>query len=97
VLFLGGAQDVIADTLQMPVLRVTHVLQALLLIGPPIAWYVTRRSCLALQHRPGADHSERSATFVRTAAGGYVEASPGVDPVDEGAGPGDPVGARAER
>jgi ubiquinol-cytochrome c reductase cytochrome b subunit len=72
VLFLGGAQDVIADTLQMPVTRVTHTLQVLLLIAPPIAWYVTRRSCLALQRRPGADHSERSAEFVRTASGGYV-------------------------
>jgi ubiquinol-cytochrome c reductase cytochrome b subunit len=74
VLFLGGAQDVIADTLQMPVIRVTHVLQVLLLIGPPIAWYVTRRSCLALQGRPGADHSERSTEFVRTSTGGYIAA-----------------------
>jgi ubiquinol-cytochrome c reductase cytochrome b subunit len=95
VLFLGGAQDVIADTLQMPVIRVTHVLQALLLIGPPVAWYVTRRSCLALQLRPGADHSERSATFVRTASGGYVEAGSAVP--DGAGGPGDPVEAGAER
>jgi ubiquinol-cytochrome c reductase cytochrome b subunit len=98
VLFLGGAQDVIADTLQMPVIRVTHILQALLLIGPPFAWYVTRRSCLALQLRPGADHSERSATFVRTASGGYVEEVSAVpDAVDDGAGPGDPVEAGAEQ
>ena len=58
----------------MSVTTVTHVLQALFLIAPPIAFWVTRRSCLALQHRPGADHYERSSEFVRTASGGYVEA-----------------------
>ena len=66
ILFLGGGQDVIADTLHMPVGRVTHVLQVLFLIAPPITWYVTRRSCLALaasaRRRP---HRALGRRFVR--------------------------------
>lgn len=71
VLFLGGAQDVIANTLEMPIATVTRILQVLFLVAPPIAFWVTRRSCLALQRRPGPDHSERRDEFVRTASGGY--------------------------
>jgi ubiquinol-cytochrome c reductase cytochrome b subunit len=74
VLFVGGAQDVVADTLQMPVGRVTLVLQVLFLVAPPAAWYVTRRSCLALQIRSGPDHTERTKEFVRTPTGGYADA-----------------------
>lgn len=71
VLFLGGAQDVIANTLEMPIATVTRVLQGLFLIAPPIAFWLTRRSCLAMQRRPGPDHAERETEIVRTADGGY--------------------------
>ena len=81
VLFLGGAQDVIANTLEMPVATVTRVLQVLFLIAPPIAFWLARRSCLALQRRPGPDHTEREGEIVRTADGGYhtIEETAGRD------------------
>ena len=81
VLFLGGAQDVIANTLEMPVATVTRALQVLFLIAPPIAFWLARRSCLALQRRPGPDHTEREGEIVRTADGGYhtIEETAGRD------------------
>ncbi len=72
VLFLAGAQDVIANTLQMSVGRVTTVLQIVLLVGTPLSWYLTRRACIALRDRPGPDRTERAAPVARTAGGGYV-------------------------
>jgi len=40
-----------------------------------------RRSCLALQRRPGPDHTEREGEIVRTADGGYhtIEETAGRD------------------
>ena len=84
VLFLGGAQDVIADTLDIGVGRITTVLQILILVAPPIAFVTTRRSCLALQHRPPPDRTERRVPVERSAAGGYEEPEDGADWMDSG-------------
>jgi ubiquinol-cytochrome c reductase cytochrome b subunit len=74
VLFLGGAQDVIATTLDTSVGHVTTVLQLSTLLAPPIAYYVTLRLCRALVSRPGPERTERSGGVVRDAGGGYHEA-----------------------
>jgi hypothetical protein len=58
--------------LRMSVGRVTTVLQILFLVGPPIAWYLTRRACIALRDRPGPDRTERAAPVARTSGGGYL-------------------------
>ena len=84
VLFLGGAQDVIAGTLNMRVGQITTILQILLLVAPPIAFVVTRRSCLALQHRPAPDRTERRVPVERTADGGYDEPEDDGDWMDSG-------------
>jgi ubiquinol-cytochrome c reductase cytochrome b subunit len=84
VLFLGGAQDVIADTLDIGVGRINTVLQVLFLVAPPIAFVITRRSCLALQHRPPPDRTERRVPVERSAAGGYEEPEDGADWMDSG-------------
>ncbi len=56
VLFLGGAQDVIANTLEMPIATVTRVLQGLFLIAPPIAFWthtpVVPRAAATARARP---------------------------------------------
>ena len=72
ILFLGGAQDVIARTLDISVGHVTSILQFSLLLVPPVAWFVTRRSCIALRDRPGPERTERRIPIERTAHGGYV-------------------------
>jgi ubiquinol-cytochrome c reductase cytochrome b subunit len=84
VLFLGGAQDVIADTLDVGVGRINSLLQVLFLVAPPIAFVITRRSCLALQQRPPPDRTERRVPVERSAAGGYEEPDDGADWMDSG-------------
>lgn len=71
VLFLGGAQDVIASTLDFSVGHVTAVLQFAMILGPPIAYVVTRRTCVALRDRSGPERTERRVPVERTADGGY--------------------------
>ncbi len=71
ILFLGGAQDIIARTLAVPVGNVTTVLQISFLVAPPVSFVVTRRACLSLQARPGPERTERRAPVERTADGGY--------------------------
>ncbi|WP_420452149.1 cytochrome b [Ilumatobacter sp.] len=71
VLFLGGAQDVVAATLNVSVGNVTAFLQLCLLLAPPIAFVVTRRACTSLRDRPGPERTERRVPVARTASGGY--------------------------
>ena len=71
LLFLGGSQDVIAGTLGMSLTAVTQLLQLLVLVAPPIAWYVTWRLCRVLAERPGPERTERSAPIYRDSGGGY--------------------------
>ncbi|CAN5815211.1 ubiquinol-cytochrome c reductase cytochrome b subunit [soil metagenome] len=71
LLFLGGSQDVIAGTLRMSLGSVTRLLQLLLLVAPPVAWYVAWRLCTVLAERPGPERTERSAPIYRDSGGGY--------------------------
>jgi ubiquinol-cytochrome c reductase cytochrome b subunit len=75
VLFLGGAQDIIATTLKVSIGHVTAVLQITAIVLPPIAYYTTYRICRALQTRPGPDRTERAGVIMRDAGGGYREAT----------------------
>lgn len=89
ILFLGGAQDVIADTFDLSVGRVTTILQISFLVAPPVVLYVTRRSCIALQERPAPDRTERRVPVVRDGGGGYEEPDSDEDWMDlGGAAPG---------
>jgi ubiquinol-cytochrome c reductase cytochrome b subunit len=71
VLFVGGAQDVVAGTLEMEVGHVTTILQAALLLGPVAAWFLTWRVCLALQRRPRPERTERTVVVERAPTGAY--------------------------
>jgi ubiquinol-cytochrome c reductase cytochrome b subunit len=84
VLFLGGAQDVIATTLDMSIGHVTAVLQFAAILAPPIAYYVTWAICRALSSRPGPERTERAGGIVRDAGGGYHEADEAVESVGVG-------------
>ena len=92
ILFIAGGQDVIADTFNLSVGRVTTVLQVLFLVAPPITWYVTRRSCISLAERPGPDRTERRVPIARNAGGGYDEVE-----FDDPSGPPGPVDGRTAR
>ncbi|MFI1968629.1 cytochrome bc1 complex cytochrome b subunit [Streptomyces cinnamoneus] len=51
LLLLAGGNDVIAYSFRLSVDGLTRVLRALVLLGPVVAFWVTKRLCLALQAR----------------------------------------------
>ena len=83
VLFVGGAQDVVAGTLDMQVGHVTTVLQVAALAGPVVAWYVTWRVCLALQRRPRPERTERTVVVEQDVSGAFHVVA-GTAPADDG-------------
>ncbi len=71
ILFVGGAQDLVARTFDMSVGHVTSILQISFLVAPPVAFYVTVKTCRALSERPGPERTERRVPVERAADGGY--------------------------
>jgi ubiquinol-cytochrome c reductase cytochrome b subunit len=71
ILFIGGAQDVVARMFDMRVGHVTTVLQVACLIAPPVAWFMTRQLCRSLASRPRPGRTERVVAVQRTRSGGY--------------------------
>ena len=51
VLWAEGANDVIADKLQIPLYTVTWIARILIFVGPAVAFIATRRICLGLQRK----------------------------------------------
>ena len=100
VLFLGGAQDIVARTLDVSVGHVTSVLQFSILLAPPLAYVVTKRACESLAERGGPERTERRVPIERSAGGGYE--IPDIDAADwmvgGGAAPGhfDDITERSE-
>lgn len=83
LLFVGGAQDVVAQTIHVSVGHVTAALQIMILVVPPVSWFVTMRLCRSLQRRPPPERTERASMITRDATGGYetVEADVPSQPV----------------
>jgi ubiquinol-cytochrome c reductase cytochrome b subunit len=75
VLWAEGANDVIADKLQIPLYTVTWIGRVLIFAGPAVAFYVTRRVCLGLQRRDAEDleHGFEAGIIRQTPEGGFVE------------------------
>ena len=75
VMWAAASSDLLATHFKLAVEGVTHVLQALLILGPIIAFFVTRRICFALQKkdREIALHGYESGRIVRLPGGEYIE------------------------
>lgn len=75
VMWAAASSDLLATHFKLAVEGVTHVLQALLILGPIIAFVVARRICFALQKkdREIALHGYESGRIVRLPGGEYVE------------------------
>lgn len=82
VLWAAASSDIIATHFHLTMEGVIHTLQALLIIGPVIAYFVAKRMCLALQKkdREIALHGYESGRIVRLPGGEYIEVH---QPVDE--------------
>ena len=75
VLWAGASTDLIAIYFQMSLNHVLVAMQILLLIGPVIAYWVTKRACLALQRkdREIVLHGRETGRVVRLPHGEYIE------------------------
>ncbi|MFV0372849.1 cytochrome b [Microbacterium sp.] len=82
VLWAAASSDIIATHFHLTMEGVIHTLQALLILGPIFAYFVTKRIALALQKkdREIALHGYESGRIVRLPGGEYIEVH---QPVDE--------------
>jgi ubiquinol-cytochrome c reductase cytochrome b subunit len=51
VLWAEGANDVLADFLQVPLYTITWISRVLIFVGPVLAYVITKRICLGLQRK----------------------------------------------
>jgi ubiquinol-cytochrome c reductase cytochrome b subunit len=82
VLFFGASSDLIATHFKVSIESMITILQFMLILGPVLAFFVTKRICLALQKkdRQIVLHGTESGRIVRLPGGEYIEVH---EPVDE--------------
>ncbi|RLP78088.1 cytochrome bc complex cytochrome b subunit [Mycetocola tolaasinivorans] len=75
VMWAAASSDLIATHFRVTMEGVIHTLQALLFLGPVIAYFVTKRICLGLQKkdREIALHGYETGRIVRLPGGEYIE------------------------
>jgi ubiquinol-cytochrome c reductase cytochrome b subunit len=75
VLWAGAGTDLIATNFKMSLNQVLTAMQILLLVGPVIAYWLTKRTCLSLQRkdREIALHGRETGRIVRMPHGEYIE------------------------
>jgi ubiquinol-cytochrome c reductase cytochrome b subunit len=75
VLWAEGANDVLADQLQVPLYTITWIARVLIFVGPAVAFSVTRRVCLRLQRKDSAElaHGFETGIVRQTPDGGFIE------------------------
>jgi ubiquinol-cytochrome c reductase cytochrome b subunit len=75
ILWLEGANDLIAMHLQIPLYLTTEIARWAVFIGPVIAFWATRRICLGLQRRDASmlTHGVETGIIVQQPNGGFVE------------------------
>ncbi|MFI9306776.1 cytochrome bc1 complex cytochrome b subunit [Streptomyces triculaminicus] len=75
LLLVAGGNDVIALTFRLSVEELTRVLRALVVLGPVLAFVVTKRLCLALQGRDRRrlEEGEETGEVEQSVSGGLGE------------------------
>jgi ubiquinol-cytochrome c reductase cytochrome b subunit len=78
VLWIEGANDVIADKLQIPLYTITWIAQVMVFAGPALAFAVNRRVCLGLQRKDNEllEHGRRRARRTNTGCPRQPRAAP---------------------
>ena len=81
VLWAGASTDLIAVNFRMSLNHVLTAMQVLLIIGPVIAYWVTKRACLSLQRkdREIVLHGRETGRVLRLPHGEYIEIHEPVD------------------
>ena len=75
ILFLAAGNDLIAIKLSLSINDITRAFQIMLIVVPPLAYWVTKRICLSLQRRDRdlVLHGRETGRLVRTADGKFFE------------------------
>ncbi|TDN93161.1 menaquinol-cytochrome c reductase cytochrome b subunit precursor [Microbacterium sp. BK668] len=84
VMWAAASSDIIATHFKVTMEGVIHTLQAFLILGPIIAYFVTKRMCIALQKKDREIllHGYESGRIVRLPGGEYIEVHQPVDQYD---------------
>ncbi len=85
VLTLSGANDVIADKFNISLNATTWAGRIGILLGPPLAYFITYRICLGLQQhdREVLVHGVETGIIRRLPSGQFIEVHQPLGPVDE--------------
>ena len=75
VLWAEGANDVLADFLQVPLYTITWISRVLIFVGPVLAYIITKRICLALQRKDAGMllHGYESGIIRQMPDGEFIE------------------------
>ncbi len=75
VLWAEGANDVIADYLQIPLYTVTWIARVLVFVGPTLAFVITRRICIGLQRKDAEllEHGLETGIIRQLPNGEFIE------------------------
>jgi ubiquinol-cytochrome c reductase cytochrome b subunit len=75
VLWAEGANDVIADKLQVPLYTITWIARVLVFVGPALGYYITKRICLGLQRKDAQEllHGYESGIIRQLPNGEFIE------------------------
>jgi ubiquinol-cytochrome c reductase cytochrome b subunit len=75
ILFIAAGDDLIAIKLGLSINQIVRTLQVMLIVVPPLAYWVTKRICMSLQRRDRdlVLHGHESGRIVRTAEGSFFE------------------------
>jgi ubiquinol-cytochrome c reductase cytochrome b subunit len=81
VLWAGASTDLIAIQFQMSLNQVLTAMQVMLIVGPFVAYWVTKRTCLSLQRkdREVVLHGRETGRVLRLPHGEFVEIHESVD------------------
>ncbi|MHB8275134.1 MAG: cytochrome bc1 complex cytochrome b subunit [Dermatophilaceae bacterium] len=75
ILFFAAGDDIMAIKLGLSVNDILRALQVMLIVVPPLAYWVTKRICLSLQRhdRDLVLHGRETGRIIRTAEGSFFE------------------------
>ncbi|HEX5300835.1 MAG TPA: cytochrome bc complex cytochrome b subunit [Streptosporangiaceae bacterium] len=75
VLWIEGANDVIADNLHIPLYTITWAARVMVFLGPALAYVITKRVCLGLQRKDAGEllHGYESGIIRQLPNGEFIE------------------------
>ena len=75
VLWIEGANDVIADNLHIPLYTITWAARVMVFLGPALAYAITKRVCLGLQRKDAGEllHGYESGIIRQLPNGEFIE------------------------